>query len=147
MEYRHGNIRDVARCPNSNTIFAKKCLAAAEESIIWVAAEEDRIAGFCIMTKMSTENASPDGWWLAYAYTHPGVRGTHVGVPVIRAALTELDAMGISPRLFRKPDDSRTLIGAWNYVAGGDFFFLGCSPQNGYQMYEANPLDLSWGLE
>lgn len=123
-----------------------RTLAVADVVRGWVLDNEaGSLLGLALFASMPAPYADPAGWWLTQAWTAPDVRGMHYGVPLIRAGLVELDADGISPLLFRQPDPSRPLVGAWNYRADPrPWHYLGNEARHLLQLYSADPLDLAW---
>lgn len=133
-------LADLAR--RQSLTLVTRTLAVAEQARGWVL---DGELGLVLFASVPAPYAEPAGWWLVQAWTAPELRGTHMGVPLIRAGLAALDADGHSPLLFRQPDPTRPLVGAWNYRADPrPWHFLGNEARHHLQLYSANPLDLAW---
>jgi GNAT superfamily N-acetyltransferase len=114
---------------------------AARESYVAVGLVDERVAGFVVAVDMAVRDASPAGWWIAYAWTAEHARGAGLGTVLLLDVFAQFE--GRTPPAVARPAKTR----------GGDHLpwarrfgyrqdqrpwrFLDVSARSGYRLYTA----------
>jgi GNAT superfamily N-acetyltransferase len=93
--------------------------------------------GFALLADMGAEHADPHGWWLAFIFIDPAVRGVGAGTELLLATFAQLD---VAPFVARKRGRPAVWSGhgRWGYeLADRPWRFPGLSPRT-HSLYIAD---------